>query len=183
MKKLTFLILFLIVATALVTAEGQYEAVKGLPQDVKAQSRWGAEIPADWKQFDESGDVKFFQVEHTAPASPAGHGSVLDGSLGERIVEVQAEPNIRGREVEWKLANKGPKPIWVVAGGMNVSKLNLKIEAGASSTFKMPVDSRGYAYLVVDNEGGGKTELTINAKIGDTGAKTARGKSMSITWF
>ncbi len=183
MKKLSFLMLFLFVAAAAATAAGQYEAVRVLPQSVKAQSRWGVQMPADWKEFDKSGDVKFLQVQTTAPASPAGHGSVLDGSHGERILEVDAEPNVRGTEVEWTLANKGPNPVWVVAGGMMVSKLNVKINAGGSATLKMPVDARGYSYIVVDNEGGKKTQLSVAAKIGDAGAKTSRGKSMVIIWF
>ncbi len=183
MKKLSLLILFLFVAAVMLSGAGQYEAVRGLPASVSGQSRWGEEIPADWKEFDKSGDVRFLQLQTTASASPAGRGSVLDGSRGERILEVDAAPQVAGSEVEWSLKNKGPNPVWIVAGGMIVSELNIKINSGASKTVKMPVDSLGYGYLVVDNEGGKKTQLDVKAKIGDTSAKTSRGKSMVIVWF
>ena len=183
MKKLSFLILFLFVAATMLSAAGQYDAVRNLPDSVSAQSQWGVELPADWKEFDKSGDVRFLQLQTTAPASPARTGSVLDGSRGELIIEVDAAPHVTGSEVEWTLANKGPNPVWIVAGGMIVSELNIKINAGASKTMKMPVDSLGYSYLVVDNEGGKKTQLDIKAKIGDTSAKTSRGSSMVIIWF
>jgi peptidoglycan hydrolase-like protein with peptidoglycan-binding domain len=186
MKKLAFLVLFLIGAAVLITGVGQYETVgvmKDLPQSVKDQSRWGVPTPADWKAFDQSGDVKFLQVQTTAPASAAGHGSVLDGSLGERIVEIQAEPNARGPEVEWSLANKGPNTVWVVAGGMSGAGFNLQIPAGDSKTVTLPMDGSGYTYLVVDNDSGGKTELDLSAKIDGVEAKTTRGASMVIIWF
>ena len=186
MKKLAFLVVFLIGAAALVIGVGQYEtvgAMKDLPQAVRSQSRWGVQTPADWKQFDQSGDVKFLQVQTTAPASVGGHGSVLDGSLGERIVEIQSEPNARGPQVEWSLANKGPNPVWVVAGGPSGAGFNLRIAAGDSKKFTFPVDGSGYTYLVVDNEGGGKTELSLSAKISNIEAKTARGNPMQIIWF
>jgi len=183
MKKLSFLILFLFVAATILSAAGQYDAVRSLPDSVSAQSRWGEEIPADWKDFDKSGDVRFLQLQTTAPASPAGTGSVLDGSRGERIIEVDAASHVTGNEVEWSLKNKGPNPVWIVAGGMIVSELNIKINSGASKTVKMPVDSLGYSYLVVDSEGGKKTQLDVKAKIGDVSAKTSRGKSMVIVWF
>ena len=183
MKKLSLLILFLFVAAVMLSGAGQYEAVRGLPASVKAQSRWGVELPTNWKEFDKSGDVRFLQLQTTAPASPDGRGSVLDGSHGERILEVDAAPHVAGIEVEWTLANKGPNPVWVVAGGMIVSELNIKINAGASSTVKTPVDALGYSYLVLDSEGSKRTELGIKAKIGDTSAKTSRGKSMVIVWF
>jgi hypothetical protein len=187
MKKLAFLVVFLIGTAALVLGEGQYEtvgAMKSLPQFVRAQSRWGVQTPANWKQFDKSGDVKFLQVQTTAPASAAGHGSVLDGSLGERIVEIQAEPNARGPQVvEWSLANKGPNPVWVVAGGLSGAGLNGRVSAGDTSTFTLHIDGSGYSYIVVDNEGGGKTQLSVTAKIGNVEAKTTRGSSMLIIWF
>jgi hypothetical protein len=186
MKKLAFLVLFLIVGLALVGAVGQYEtvgAMKSLPAGVQVQARWGMETSPGWEEFDNSGDVKFLQVENTAAASPAGRGAILDGSIGERIVEIQAQPNIKATEVEWSLENKGPRDVWVVSGGMEGAAFNMKIAAGASSNFKMELDGSRYSYIVVDNQGGGKTELSIKGKIGDTDAKTARGKSMLIIWF
>jgi hypothetical protein len=186
MKKLAVLVIFLVVAVALVTAEGQYEtvgAMKSMPSGVQTQARWGMETPASWKEFDGSGDVKFLQVQNTASASPAGRSSVLDGSIGERIIEIQAEPNIRAAVVEWSLQNKGPNDVWVVSAGMQGAGFNMKIASGASSTFKMDLDGSRYTYIVVDNQGGGKTELSIKAKMAGTDAKTARGKSMLVIWF
>jgi hypothetical protein len=186
MKKLAFLVVFLTGAAVLVIAVGQYEtvgAMKNLPQFVRDQSRWGVETPANWRQFDQSGDVKFLQVQTTAPSSAAGRGSVLDGSLGERIIEVQAEPNARGPQVQWSLANGGPNPVWVVAGGLAGAGLNRRIAAGDSSTLTLPMDGSGYSYLVVDNEGGGETELSVTAEVGNVEAKTTRGKSMLVVWF
>ncbi len=186
MKKLAVLVIFLVVAVALVTAEGQYEtvgAMKNLPSGVRAQAQWGVETPANWKEFDKSGDVKFLQVQNTAAASPTGRASVLDGSIGERIIEIQAEPNIRAAVVEWSLENKGPNDVWIVSAGMQGAGFNMKIAAGASSTFKMDLDGSRYTYIVVDNHGGGKTQLSITAKMAGTDAKTARGKSMLVIWF
>jgi len=107
----------------------------------------------------------------------------LDGSIGERIVEIQAEPNVRAAVVEWSLQNKGPNDVWVVAAGMRGAGFNIKIAAGASSTFKMDLDGSRYTYIVVDNQGGGKTQLSIKAKVAGTDAKTTRGKSMLVIWF
>jgi hypothetical protein len=186
MKKLFILVLFLIAAAVLIGAEGMYEtvgAMNELPASVRSQARFGKEMPDNWKDFDRSGDLQFLQLQATAPASPAGRGAALDGSMGERIVEVQAAPKIKGKEVEWKLENKGPNPVWVVAGGMSGAGLNIRINAGASSIFKVDMDASGYSYLVIDNDGGGKTELGITATVGDTSAKTSRGKSMKVLWF
>jgi len=184
MKKLFILVLFLIAAAVLIGAEGMYEtvgAMKELPASVRSQAQYGVDLPANWKDFDKSGDLRFLQLQTTAPASPSGRGAMLDGSMGERIIEVQAAPKIKGKEVEWKLENKGPNPVWVVAGGMSGAGLNIRINAGASSNFKVDMDGSGYSYLVVD--GGGKTELGISANVGDTSAKTSRGKSMKVLWF
>ena len=169
----------------MVTAVGQYETVgvmKSLPAGVQSQARWGMETPASWTEFDKSGDVKFLQVQNTAAASPAG-SSVLDGSIGERIVEIQAEANIRAAVAEWSLENKGPNDVWVVAAGMQGADFNRKIASGASTGFLMELDGSRYTYIVVDCQGGGKTQLSIKAKLAGTDAKTTRGKSMLVIWF
>lgn len=186
MKKLAFLVVVLIVSAVLAGAVGQYETVgvmKSLPAAVRTQARWGMETSPGWEEFDSSGDVKFLQVENTAAASSAGSGAVLDGSIGERIIEIQAIPTIRANVVDWSLANKGPNDVWVVAAGMDGAGVNNRIAAGASSSFKMDLDGSGYTYIVVDCEGGGETQLSINAKMAGTDAKTARGKSMLVIWF
>ncbi len=186
MKKLICMVLFLLVGAAFVFGVGQYEtvgAMKDMPRSVQAQSQFGVGIAADWKEFDKSGDIRFLQVQTTAPASPAGSGSILNGSHGERIIEIQAASSIKGKEVEWKLTNKGSNPVWVLAGGLSGKSFNLRINGGASSIFKLDMDGSGYTYLVVDSEGSGKNQLDVSAKIGDTDAKTARGKSMVIIWF
>jgi hypothetical protein len=186
MKKLTVPAILLVATAALVTAVGQYEtvgAMKSMPSGVQVQARWGMETPTGWKEFDNSGDVKFLQVEDTASASPAGRGAVLDGSIGERIVEIRAEPNITAAVVEWSLQNKGPSDVWVVAAGMDGAGFNRRIAAGASSTFKLDLDGSRYSYIVVDCQDGDKTELSMKANMAGTDAKTARGKSMAVIWF
>lgn len=185
MKKLAVLVVFLMGAVVLVTAVGQYETVgvmKGMPAGVLSQAQWGMEPSPGWEEFDKSGDVKFLQVETTAAASPAG-SSVLDGSIGERIIEIQAQANIRAAVAEWSLENKGPNDVWVVAAGMQGSGFNRKIASGASASFSIELDGSRYTYIVVDNQGGGKTQLSIKAKLAGTDAKTTRGKSMLVIWF
>jgi hypothetical protein len=127
--------------------------------------------------------VKFLQVEDTAAASPSGSGAVLDGSIGERIVEIQAEANINASDVEWSLENKGPNDIWIVAAGMDGAGFNNRVAAGASSSFKIDMDGSRYTYIVVDCHGGEKTQLSVKAKMAGTDAKTTRGKSMLVIWF
>jgi len=185
MKKLAVLVVFLVGTVVLVTAVGQYETVgvmKSMPAGVQSQARWGMEPSPGWEEFDNSGDVKFLQVEDTAAASPSG-SSVLDGSIGERIVEIQAEPNISAAVAEWSLENKGPSDVWVVAAGMQGAGFNRKIASGASANFSIELDGSRYTYIVVDNQAGGKTQLSVKAKLAGTDAKTARGKSMLVIWF
>jgi hypothetical protein len=186
MKKLAILVVFLVVSAVLLSAVGQFETVgtmKSLPASVYRQARWGMEPSPGWEEFDKSGDVKFLQVENTAAASPAGSGAVLDGSIGERIVEIQTVPTVRASSVEWSLDNKGPNDVWVVAAGMDGAGFNRRIAAGASSSIRMDMDGSGYTYVVVDCEDGGKTQLSLKAKVAGTDAKTVRGKSMLVIWF
>ena len=186
MKKLAILVVFLVVSAAIVLAVGQYEtvgAMKSLPMGVQAQARWGLETSPGWEEFDNSGEVKFLQVESTAAASAAGSGVILDGSIGESIVEIQTVKQIRATGVDWTLENKGPNDVWVVAAGLSGAGFNRKIASGASSSFTMNMDGGGYNYVVVDCEGGGQTQLSVKAKISGTDAKTVRGKSMLVIWF
>jgi hypothetical protein len=185
MKKLAVLVVFLMGAVVLATAVGQYETVgimKSLPASVQSQARWGMETSPGWDEFDKSGDAKFLQVETTASASPSG-SSVLDGSIGERIIEIQAESNINAAVAEWSLENKGPNDVWVVAAGLQGADFNRKIASGASTSFSMEMDGSRYTYIVVDNQGGGETQLSVKAKLAGTDAKTTRGKSMLVIWF
>jgi len=160
------------------------KAVKAvLPEFDALQSRKGKPIPESWKKFDKSGKVKFLQVQTTAPASPAGQGSRLDGSYGERLIEIQASPDVAGNEVVWSLKNEGKSTVWVVAGGKTGASLPLSIAGGTTATLKTMLDSDRYTYIIVDNEGGKKLTLAVKAKIGDISAKTTRGKYMKILWF
>jgi hypothetical protein len=155
---------------------------EGLPESVQKQSRKDAVETETWKKFDQSGQVKFLQVEHTASASETGAGAKLDGSLGERLVEIKVDPAVEQNMVEWNLENKGPSAVWVVAVSQSDDAVPVKIEAEASATLKTTLTD-GYCYLVVDSEGGGETTLSIKATCGETEAKTVRGKSMTIVWF
>ena len=60
-----------------------------LPESVQKQSRKDAVESETWKKFDKSGQVKFLQVQNTAAASKAGTGAKLDGSIGERLIEIK----------------------------------------------------------------------------------------------
>ncbi len=154
-----------------------------MPQNVQKQSRKGVVPPDDWKKFDKSGQVRFLQIQTTAPHSEAGKGAALDGSAGEMLIEIHVDPAVKAAEVDWSLKNKGKSPIWVLAAGGADAGLPIKIESKATVTLKTTLDKDHYTYIVVDNEGGGKTSLDVKAKCGDVDAKTARGKSMLIIWF
>lgn len=159
------------------------KAPAALPAFDASQSRKGKPVPASWKKFDKSGKVKFLQVQTTASASPAGQGSKLDGSRGERLIEIQALPGVPGNEVVWSLKNEGKSTVWVVAAGKTDAAIPLSIAGGTTATLKTVLDSDRYTYIVVDNEGGKKLTLAVKAKLGDVSAKTTRGKYMKILWF
>ncbi len=155
----------------------------GLPESVMKQSRKELKTSDEWEKFDQSGAVKFLQLEDTAAASAEGTGAVLDGSLGERLIEIKVLPEVSGQFVEWTLKNAGPSPVWVVATSKSNSEVPIIVQAGEEMNFATDVVD-GYCYLVVDNEGGQKTILTVNAKCGEVEAKTTNGgKNMSMTWF
>jgi hypothetical protein len=154
-----------------------------LPKSVKGQSRKDVVQPEAWKKFDKSGQVRFLQVETTAPGSEAGKGSSLEGSLGERLIEIKVDPDIKDSVVEWSLANKGKSTVWVVAASKPDTTLPMSIEAKGSAALRTSLDKDLYTYIVVDNEAGGKASIDIKATCGGKDAKTARGKSMSVTWF
>jgi len=158
------------------------KAVK-LPDFVASQSKKGKPVPESWKKFDKSGKVRFLQVQTTAPASPAGSGSKLDGSIGERLVEIEVDPSVGSKEVVWSLKNSGKSTVWVVAAGNADASMPVAIEPGKTVTLKTMLDPDNYTFVVVDNEGGNKTTLGLKAKCGDVDAKTTRGKSMKVLWF
>ncbi len=159
------------------------EAGVSLPKFVLSQSKKNWVPPASWKKFDKSGKVKFLQVQTTAPASPAGSGSKLDGSIGERLVEIKVDPSVGSKVVKWNLKNSGKSTVWVVAAGGMVGSLPVAIAPGKTVSITTNLDKDNYTYIVVDNEGGKKTTLGISAKCGEVKAKTTRGKSMKVVWF
>lgn len=188
MKKWIYFMLMLLVAMALVSCAGQTKVEEPQPQEVveeeilpetvKRQSWKDAEESEGWEKFDKSDRVKFLQVEHTAPASVP----ILDGSYGERLIEVTVDSAIESQKVEWTLENSGPFAVWVVATSDGEMEHPIKIEAKASSALETMLKD-GYSYLVVDCVGGQETTLTIKAKYGDADAKTVRGKNMKVVWF
>jgi hypothetical protein len=149
-----------------------------LPESVQQQSRKDVVESEEWQQFDQSGQVKFLQVQHTAAASPADSGAVLDSSIGERLVEVKVDAAVECDQLVWTLTTEGTSPVWVVAG----VKDPVQIDPEASQTVETAL-ADGYSYIVVDNEGGGQTSLDIKAACGEVEAQTVRGKSMLIQWF
>ena len=176
MKKLLYVLVLVVVGMAML-------GCAGLPKTVQSQSRKGAVETEVWKKFDKSGDVKFLQVQTTAPKSDKGTGALLDGSYGERLLEILVGPGVDGTEVVWSLKNKGPSTVWIVAAGGSESAFPISIDKDQAVELTTLLDADRYTYLVVDNEGGGKTELGISAKCGGTDAKTTRGKTMKVLWF
>jgi hypothetical protein len=179
MKKLSVFVALMMVLLINVAAQVSAEE---LPESVQKQSRKDAVETETWKKFDQSGQVKFLQVQDTAPASEAGTGAKLDGSGGERLIEIKVDPALEQDTVEWSLENKGPSAVWVVAVSQSEDAVPVKIEAEASATLKTTLTD-GYCYLVVDSEGGGETTLNLKATCGEIEAKTTRGASMVIVWF
>ncbi len=154
---------------------------EGLPESVQSQSRKDAVETKVWEKFDKSGPIKFLQVQHTAAASDAGTASQLDGSFGERLIEINVDSSIEGDTAVWTLENKGPGTVWVVANSDGL-KETIEVKKGDPVNLETKVVD-GYCYLVVDSDGRDKTTLSIKAKVGETDAKTTRGKSMKILWF
>ena len=154
-----------------------------LPDTVKNQSRKYVVEPESWNEFDKSGQVKFLQVQSTASASEAGSGAKLDGSRGERLIEIKVDPAVQESIVEWTLKNKGESTVWVITAGGLKADFPISIEGGATTTLRSALSHDRYTYIVVDNEGGGKTSLDIKTKCGEIDARTTRGKSMLIIWF
>jgi len=159
MKKLLYVLVLVVVGMAML-------GCAGLPKTVQSQSRKGAVETEAWKKFDKSGDVKFLQVQTTAPKSDEGTGAILDGSYGERLLEILLQPGVEGTEVVW-----------------SESAFPISIDKDQAVELTTLLDEDRYTYLVVDNEGGGKTELGISAKCAGTDAKTTRGKTMKVIWF
>ncbi|PIE33168.1 hypothetical protein CSA56_12625 [candidate division KSB3 bacterium] len=152
-----------------------------LPDVVKSQSRKGATETEIWKKFDKSGAVKFLQVQHTAAASKAGTAAKLDGSFGERLLEIEVDSSIESEFVVWTLENKGPGIVWAVAKSDGLEKA-VEIKPEESASLETTI-AEGYCYIVVDSDGRNETTLKVTAKAGETDAKTVRGKSMKILWF
>ena len=176
MKKLLYVLVLVVVGMAML-------GCAGLPKTVQSQSRKGAVETEVWKKFDKSGDVKFLQLQTTAPKSEEGTGALLDGTYGERLLEIMVEPGVKGTEVVWSLKNKGPSTVWIVAAGGSESDFPISIDKDQTVDLTTLLDEDRYTYLVVDNEGGGKTQLDLAAKCGGTDAKTTRGKTMTVIWF
>lgn len=176
MKKLLYVFVLVIVGMAML-------GCAGLPKTVQSQSRKGAVETEAWKKFDKSGDVKFLQVQTTTPKSEEGTGILFDGSYGERLIEIQVQSGVEGAEVVWSLKNKGPSTVWIVAAGGSESAFPISLEKDDTIDLTTVLDKDRYTYLVLDNEGGGKTQLDLAAKCGGTDAKTTRGKTMTVIWF
>ena len=155
---------------------------KELPESIKSQVRKGSKESSGWDKFDKSGPVKFLQVQHTAAASETDSAGKLDGSIGERLIEVLLDNSIEADVVSWSLENKGPGAVFVVASSDDELEEVIAIEAGASAEFSTKVVG-AYCYIVVDSDGRDETTVNIKAKAGDTDAKNARGKDMAVSWF
>ncbi len=80
-----------------------------LPESVSSQSRKDFEPTEEWAKFDKSGEVKYLQVQGTAAASEKGTGMALDGSIGEKLIEIKTDPMQADAVVEWSVKNKNEK--------------------------------------------------------------------------
>jgi hypothetical protein len=182
MKKLFYFTLIAVISLGLLAAEAIIAKEGELPESVAMQSRKDAKESQGWEKFDKSGPAKFLQVQHTAAASDSGSASTLDGSVGERLIEVKVAPSMESGMVAWTLENKGPGTVWVLAHSDGVLDEAVEMKAGDSASMETKLVDR-YCYIVVDSDGKDETTLSIKAKTGETDAKTVRGKSMSILWF
>jgi hypothetical protein len=153
-----------------------------LPESVQRQSRKDDQESAEWTQFDKAGPVKFLQVQHTAAASPTESAAQLDGSIGERLIEVKLDPSITGDVLAWSLENKGPGVVWIVAASDGSIAEALELQPDAIVELEVAVTD-GYVYLVVDSDGTQQTAVIIKAAAGDTAAKTVVGGDMRVEWF
>lgn len=190
MRKLFYLLVIISMSVGLFNCAAQQKvseqamsAVSNpLPEFVQQQSRKDAKEPEVWKKFDKSGAVKFLQLETTAAASAVGSGAKLDGSAGERLVEIKTLPEVTCDAILWTLENKGPSAVWIVAASNVDAFAPVMLDPAASKELSTPV-KEGYAYLVVDSEGGKQTTISIKAKCGETEAKTVGGATMLVSWF
>lgn len=180
MKKLGYVILLAMMMVSLMSCGGVMTGE--LPMSVQNQSRRDIKETEEWKKFDSSGPVKFLQVEDTAAASAPGTASTLDGSIGERLIEVKIDSSIQAETVAWNVENKGPGVIWVVASSDDSVAEAVEIQVGTTVELEVKLVD-GYCYLVVDSDGKDETTVSIKAKAGETDAKTTRGKSMTVLWF
>jgi hypothetical protein len=176
MKKVLNIVVLVLLAAAVISCAG-------LPRFVQDQIRKDVEEPEGWKEQDSSGPIKFLQVQTTAPASDKGTGMLLDGSFGERLIEIQTVPATPGVEVIWNLKNKGDSDIYVVAAKDFPMDLPITVPGGDEIEVLAVFDDEGYTYLVFDNEGGGGITLEVRAAVGEESANTTRGKYMKILWF
>ena len=154
-----------------------------LPDSVASQSRKDFEPTEEWAKFDKSGEVKFLQVQGTAAASEKGTGMALDGSIGEKLIEIKTEPMQADAMVEWSVKNKNENSVYVVATSCEGLEVPYEIKGNATTEFKTMLGEEGYGYIVVDSENGGKVEVEFKAKAGGKDAKTTKGSSMKVLWF
>ncbi len=152
-----------------------------LPDNVSAQSKKEFVPTEEMLAFDKSGEVKFLQVQTTAAASAADTGMVLDGSLGEMLIEIKTKPVMAGAEVVWGLKNKGDGSLYVVATSYKEAMIPFTAPAGETTEYITMLDEMGYGYIVVDSDMAG--EIEVMAKAGDKDAKTPKGSNMVILWF
>jgi len=153
-----------------------------LPESVQKQARKDDKESEEWKKLDTSGPAKFLQVEHTAAASETAMASKLDGSIGERLVEVKLDASITADMMAWNVENKGPGVVWIVAASDDSVTEAIEIQPESAVDLEVKV-ADGYCYLVVDSDGKNQTTVVLKAAVGENAAKTVRGKDMRIEWF
>jgi len=180
MKRVLYVMLGILVVVSML---GMNVLAGELPESVQKQARKDDKESEEWQKFDKAELVKFLQVQHTAAASDPETASKLDGSIGERLVEVKLDASsVEGETVVWNVGNKGPGVVWVVAASDDSVTDAIEIQPEGAVDVEVAL-ADGYAYLVVDCQGGGETTADIKAVVGENAAKTVRGKDMKILWF
>jgi hypothetical protein len=95
-------------------------------------------------------------VRITSPVSPAYHGTQLDNSIGEQLLEIQViDPSVVGTTVEWVCTSKTNSSIYIVACSdptLDLGKCPIRVPPKGTVTFTTRLEEDGYAYLVVDTD-------------------------------
>ena len=149
-----------------------------LPDSVLSQSRKDFMPTENWLKYNKSGEVKYLQIQGTAPRSDIGKGLFLDGSCGEQLIKIKTIPILKDEVVEWTVKNKNEKSVFVVYTSFKSLKIPFEIEGEKTVEFITKIDTEGYGYIVVASENVENVEF--KAKVCDEDANTTSGNTMKV---